>query len=218
MKKLIAPSVLSADFSHLGEEISVAESAGADLFHLDVMDGHFVPNLTFGPIIVSAIRKLTELPLHVHLMIEEPGRYAEQFIKAGADYLSFHVEAIPDPTEVIELIRSLGAKPALALNPPTQFKRVEPFITSIDALLVMTVNPGFGGQDFMEEVLPKIAEARDAREAVKASFLIEVDGGITNKTAPLAASHGADVFVAGSYIFHAPDVAGAVKRLRETLG
>ncbi len=218
VKKLIAPSVLSADFSRLGEEIAAAETAGADLFHLDVMDGHFVPNLTFGPIVVSAIRKLTKLPLHVHLMIEEPGRYAEQFIKSGADILSFHIEVLPDPTGVMDRIRALGAKPALALNPPTPFSRVEPFIASIDALLVMTVNPGFGGQEFIEDVLPKIAEARAARDAIKASFHIEVDGGITQETAPRAASQGADVFVAGSYIFHASDVAAAVKRLREAVG
>ncbi len=217
MRKLIAPSLLSADFSRLESQMRQAESGGADLFHIDVMDGHFVPNLTFGPIIVSAIRKLTKLPLHVHLMIEEPLKYAPDFVKSGADYLSFHIEAVPDPTALIEKIRSLGAKPALALNPPTPLSGVKPFLSSVDLLLVMTVNPGFGGQGFMSEVLPKIAEARSAREGSGATFRIEVDGGITHETAPGAAKQGADMFVAGSYVFGAPDIGAAIKRLRESV-
>jgi ribulose-phosphate 3-epimerase len=217
MKKLIAPSLLSADFSRLESQMREAESGGADLFHVDVMDGHFVPNLTFGPIIVSAIRKLTKLPLHVHLMIEEPLKYAADFVESGADYLSFHIEAVPDPTALAEKIRSLGAKPALALNPPTPLSGVRPFLSSVDLLLVMTVNPGFGGQGFMSEVLPKIAEARSARDSSGASFRIEVDGGITDETAPGAASQGADMFVAGSYVFGAPDIGAAIKRLRESV-
>ncbi len=214
MKKLIAPSLLSADFSRLADQMAEAERAGADLFHVDVMDGHFVPNITFGPIIVSAIRKLTRLPLHVHLMISEPGRYAEQFVKAGADYLSFHIEAVPDPVDVIEKIRSFGAKPALAVNPPTPFSKVEPYLPSLDLLLVMTVNPGFGGQSFMEEALPKISDAAKEREKAGASFHIEVDGGITHETAPRAAAQGADMFVAGNYIFKSPNIAEAISRLR----
>ena len=217
MKKLIAPSLLSADFSRLTEQMAEAERAGADLFHVDVMDGHFVPNITFGPIIVSAIRKLTRLPLHVHLMISDPGKYAEQFIKSGANYLSFHIEAVPEPAGVINKIRSLGAKPGLAINPPTPFSAVSPYVASVDLLLVMTVNPGFGGQGFFEEALPKISEAVDARVKAGESFLIEVDGGITHETAPRAAARGADMFVAGNYIFRAPDVAEAVKRLRQAI-
>jgi len=218
MKKLIAPSLLSADFSRLSAEIQEAEKGGADLFHVDVMDGHFVPNLTFGPIIVSAINKLTDLPLHVHLMISDPGRYAEEFVQAGADFLSFHIEAVPEPSEVIRKIRSLGARPALAINPPTPFSAVEPYLSLLDLLLVMTVNPGFGGQGFIADALPKIATARERRESAGASYLIEVDGGITHETAPRAAALGADMFVAGSYVFGSGDIAGAIRRLREAVG
>jgi len=215
MKTLIAPSLLSADFSRLAHQIEEAERAGADLFHVDVMDGHFVPNITFGPIIVSAIRKLTKLPLDVHLMISDPGAYARQFIEAGSDYLAFHIEACPDPTELIERIRSLGAKPGLVVNPPTPFSKVEPFLSALDLLLIMTVNPGFGGQGFISDALPKVGEAREAREKLGASFVIEVDGGMNDKTAPLAVAQGADMIVAGNYIFKSDDIAEAVKRLRE---
>jgi len=218
MKKLIAPSLLSADFSRLAEQMAEVERAGADVFHVDVMDGHFVPNLTFGPIIVKAIKKLAKLPLHVHLMISDPGRYAADFIKAGADYLSFHIEAVPEPAGVLEQIRSLGCKPALAINPPTPFSKIEPFLPSLDLLLVMTVNPGFGGQGFIADAVPKIGMARRARENLGASFLIEVDGGITHETAPEASAQGADMFVSGSYIFGAPDIAAAVARLRSAIG
>ena len=214
MKTLIAPSLLSADFSRLASQIEEAERAGADLFHVDVMDGHFVPNITFGPIIVSAIRKLTKLPLDVHLMISDPGAYAEQFIKAGSDYLAFHIEACPDPTELIERIRSLGAKPGLVVNPPTPFSQAEPFLASLDLLLIMTVNPGFGGQGFISDALPKVGEARKARERLGASFLIEVDGGMNDKTAPIALSQGADMLVAGSYVFGSQDMEAAIKKLR----
>jgi ribulose-phosphate 3-epimerase len=214
MKKMIAPSLLSADFSRLEEQIREAERAGADVFHVDVMDGHFVPNLTFGPIIVKAINKLTDLPLHVHLMISDPGAYAEQFIKAGADWLSFHIEAVPEPAPVIEKIRSLGCKPALSLNPPTPFSSIEPFLPSLDLLLVMTVDPGFGGQGFIADAVPKIGMAKEARERLGASYIVEVDGGITHETAPAASEQGADMFVAGSYIFGSPDIAAALRRLR----
>jgi len=218
MARLIAPSLLSADFSRLSSQIEEAERGGADLFHVDVMDGHFVPNITFGPIIVSAINKLTELPLHVHLMISEPARYARQFVDSGADYLSFHIEAVPEPAETLEEIRALGAKPALALNPPTPFSAVEPYLGMLDLLLVMTVNPGFSGQGFIADALPKIGMAKRARERLRASFLIEVDGGITHETAPLAALQGADAFVAGSYVFRSGDIPGAISRLRKAVG
>jgi ribulose-phosphate 3-epimerase len=215
MKTLIAPSLLSADFSRLASQIEEAERAGADLFHVDVMDGHFVPNITFGPIIVSAIRKLTKLPLDVHLMISDPGAYCEQFIKAGSNYLTFHIEACREPAGLIERIRSLGAKPGLVLNPPTPFSQVEPFLGSLDLLLVMTVNPGFGGQGFIKDALPKAGQARKARERLGASFLIEVDGGMNDKTGALAVAEGADMLVAGNYIFASPDIKAAVKKLRE---
>jgi ribulose-phosphate 3-epimerase len=214
MRTQIAPSLLSADFSRLASQIEEAERAGADLFHVDVMDGHFVPNITFGPIIVSAIRKLTKLPLDVHLMISDPGAYAEQFIKAGSDYLTFHIEACPNPKDLLERIKSLGAKPGLVINPPTSFSQVEPFLSSVDMLLIMTVNPGFGGQGFIGDALPKAGLARQAREKMGASFLIEIDGGINDKNAPLAIEQGADVLVAGSYIFGSEDIAAAVKKLR----
>lgn len=218
METWIAPSLLSADFSQLGSQMNQAESAGADLFHVDVMDGHFVPNITLGPIIVSAIRKLTKLPLDVHLMIEDPGGYARQFIEAGADYLTFHIEAVRDPRKLIERVRSLGAKPGLVINPPTSFSQVEPFVSSVDLLLLMTVNPGFGGQEFIKEVLPKVAQAREARAKVNGSFRIEVDGGISDETAPLATAEGADVLVAGSYIFGSADIGEAVRKLRSSAG
>lgn len=217
MKKMIAPSLLSADFSRLSEQIAEAEKAGADVFHVDVMDGHFVPNLTFGPIIVKAINKLTDLPLHVHLMISDPSKYAEEFIKAGADWLSFHIEAVPEPAPVIEMIRSLGCKPALAINPPTPFGLIKQYLPSLDLLLVMTVNPGFGGQGFIADAVTKIGQAVRARQEARASYIIEVDGGITDETAPEASAQGAEMFVAGSYIFGSADIAEAVRKLRSAI-
>jgi ribulose-phosphate 3-epimerase len=253
----IAPSVLSADFSRLSEQLQSVESGGADLIHVDVMDGHFVSNITFGPIIVSAIRKLTRLPLCVHLMISEPWRYASAFCDAGADYLSFHWEVFSEsaivgesyaaegpvakgplarkperapherrPEEIkgvrgdliestINLIKEKNVKPGLALNPETSASGVLPFLSKLDLVLVMSVHPGFGGQGFIKEVLPKIKEISRRRSGHK--FEIEVDGGVSLETAPAIVEAGATMLAVGSYVFCAQDPASQIKALRRAV-
>jgi len=211
---LIAPSILSADFTRLHEQIQLMEKAGARMLHLDVMDGHFVPNITFGPMVVESINRMTDLFLDVHLMIEEPARYAEAFIKAGADRLLVHIEVLEDPRPLLARIRGLNSQAGLVLNPETPFEKVEPFLGDIDCLLVMSVHPGFGGQKFMPEVLPKLTNARTLRELNGGYWVIEIDGGIDDKTAALAVEHGADVLVAGNAIFGADDPIDAFGRLR----
>ena len=196
---LIAPSILSADFSKLGEEIHAVEKAGADWIHVDVMDGHFVPNLTIGAPVVKSLRPVTKLPLDVHLMIETPERFVESFVAAGADYLTIHVEATQDPRAVIEQIRSLGCKPGITLRPATSVDELEPFLELVDLVLVMTVNPGFGGQSFMEDQVIKIQQLKKRLGDLGSSALIEVDGGINEQTAKKC--RDADVLVAGSYVF-----------------
>lgn len=212
---MIVPSLLSADFSRLEESIRAVERAGVDMITLDVMDGHFVPNLTFGPIIVSAVRKLTHLLIETHLMISEPIQYVAEYVKAGADYVTVHCEAAEDLAATLEAVVSAGAKVGVAVKPETGLEQVESVLERIDFLLLMTVNPGFGGQGFLEEVLPKIEQARTLRDEKGWPFLIGVDGGIDERTARMAAERGAEVLVAGSAVFGMCDIEGAVRKLRE---
>ncbi|HEU4963081.1 MAG TPA: ribulose-phosphate 3-epimerase [Bacilli bacterium] len=211
----IAPSILSADFSKLGEEIRDVEARGADWIHVDVMDGHFVPNITIGPLIVKAIRPQTELPLDVHLMIEEPDRYIPEFAKAGADLLTVHVEATRHLHRTLQLIRAQGVKAAVALNPHTPLAMIEHVLTDLDMVLLMTVNPGFGGQKFIENVVPKISALRQMLDAQGLQHVeIEVDGGINSDTSRLVREAGANVLVAGNAIYNAPDRSEAIRQIR----
>ena len=211
---LIAPSILSADFSRLGEEIKAATQAGADWIHVDVMDGHFVPNITIGPLVVQAVKKLNPPPLDVHLMISEPERYLADFAKAGADWITVHVEASMHLHRNLQQIRSLGVKAGVVLNPHTPVSSIQHVLGLCDLVLLMSVNPGFGGQAFIPEVLPKCEELAKMRAAGKHSFLIEIDGGVNDKTARDLVRAGADVLVAGSYIFGAKDYRQAISSLR----
>ncbi len=208
---LIAPSLLSADFTRLREEVETVERAGADLLHVDVMDGHFVPNLTLGPFLVDAIRRVATVPLDVHLMIDEPARYAEAFVRAGASFLTYHVECAEGSPATAERIRRLGARPGVSLRPRTPVEALRDHLPLVDLVLVMSVEPGFGGQEFMPEVLRK---TRALREELSYSGRVEMDGGIGPETVGACAEAGADVFVAGSAVFGAPDPAEAVRVLR----
>ena len=212
---MIAPSILSADFSRLGEMVREVETAGADRIHVDVMDGHFVPNLSMGAVVVKGLRPVTRLPLEVHLMVEDPGRFLDGFVKAGADTLIVHLEVLPDPRPMLEHIRgSLGKKVGLAFNPDLPLSRVEPHLRDIDLVLCMTVFPGFGGQAYIPESTERIKKLRALVDKQNPACEIEVDGGIDKKTIGLAAGAGANVFVAGTAVFRAPEgPAGAVKEL-----
>ncbi|NRG45638.1 ribulose-phosphate 3-epimerase [Bacillus sp. CRN 9] len=210
----IAPSILSADFSKLGEEIKDVEQGGADYIHVDVMDGHFVPNITIGPLIVDAIRPITKLPLDVHLMIENPDQYIEAFAKAGADYITVHVEACQHLHRTIHLIKSYGIKAGVVLNPATPVQSIKHVLEDIDMVLLMTVNPGFGGQKFITSVLPKIAEVKQLIEAGDLQVEIEVDGGVNEETAKLCMEAGADVLVAGSAVYNKENRAEAIAAIR----
>ena len=212
----LAPSILSADFARLGEQIAEVARAGADYIHVDVMDGHFVPNITIGAPVVASIRRVTSLPLDVHLMIEHPERYISDFVKAGADVITVHVEASPHLQSTIRLIKELGAKAGVSLNPATPLSAVDEFIHHVDLILIMSVNPGFGGQSFIPETLPRIANMRKILDNRKPGVELEVDGGINADNAPDIVEAGATVLVAGNSIFRAEDgISGAIQRLRE---
>lgn len=210
----IAPSILSADFARLGDEIRAIEAGGADYVHIDVMDGHFVPNITIGPLVVEAVRKVTRLPLDVHLMIENADRYIPDFAKAGADIITVHQEAVPHLHRTVQLIKSLGKKAGVSLNPATPVATLDVILDDLDLVLVMTVNPGFGGQSFIPSGLAKIAELRRRIDASGRHIELEVDGGVkTDNIAGIAAA-GADVFVAGSAVFNTPDYAATIAKLK----
>ncbi len=211
---LISPSLLAADFSRLAEEIAGIESA-ADYLHLDVMDGHFVPNMSIGPAVISSLRSVSDLIFDVHLMISDPEKYADAFIDAGADIVTFHIEACPDPRPVIEKIRGRGRHAGLAISPDTPAEAVFPYLGEVDMILVMTVYPGFGGQKLIGDTIPKITEIRREAEARGLDTDIEVDGGIGDGNVALLSAAGANVIVAGSSVFRSHDPSDAVDRLRE---
>jgi len=210
----IAPSILSADFARLGEEVRALEAAGADWVHVDVMDGRFVPNLTIGPPVVAALRKVTKLPLDCHLMIVEPERYVEDFAKAGADGISVHAEASVHLHRTLSHIRALGKRAGVVLNPSTDERALDYVLEVTDLVLVMSVNPGFGGQSFIEAVLPKIERIAQRIEAKKLNVDLQVDGGITPETAPRVIAAGANVLVAGNAVFSRPSYGDAIRSLR----
>ncbi|MBM7698374.1 ribulose-phosphate 3-epimerase [Kurthia huakuii] len=211
----IAPSILAADFGKLVEEVKDVEKAGADLIHVDVMDGHFVPNISFGSIAMDAIRPHTDLPLDVHLMIENPDQYIEQFAKAGAAYITVHVEACRHLHRTIQLIRSYGVKPGVVLNPHTPIETIKHILEEIDMVLFMTVNPGFGGQKFIHSVVPKIKELSDIIKEKNLDVAIEIDGGVNAETIVPCAEAGATIFVAGSAIFGKEDRTAALNAIKE---
>ncbi|SER55299.1 ribulose-phosphate 3-epimerase [Psychrobacillus sp. OK032] len=211
----IAPSILAANFAKLGEEVLEVEKAGAELIHIDVMDGHFVPNITMGPIVVEALRPLTTLPLDVHLMIENADQYIEAFAKAGADYITVHVEASPHLHRTIQLIRSFGVKPGVVLNPHTPIESIQHVLEDIDMVLFMTVNPGFGGQKFIHSVVPKVKQLADIIKERNLAIEIEIDGGINEETIKPCVEAGATILVAGSAIYNAPDKGKALQAIKE---
>lgn len=213
----ISPSILSADFANLERDIRIVEEGGADYIHVDVMDGHFVPNITLGPNIVSAIRPVTKLPLDCHLMIENPEKYIEDFAKAGADIITVHVESTPHIHRAIQMIKNAGVRAGVVLNPGTPVAAVEYVLSECDMVLVMTVNPGFGGQSFIPETLKKIEKLKQLKEANHYHYEIEVDGGIVPETAKQCKQAGADVFVAGSYVYNAEDPQKQIQHLKEAL-
>ena len=214
----IAPSILSADFARLGEQVAEAEAAGADYIHVDVMDGHFVPNITVGPLIVEALRPHTKLPLDVHIMIAEPERYIKDFCAAGADILTFHAEATPHLHRAIQHIKECGVKAGISINPATPLAAIEEALPFADLILVMSVNPGFGGQSFIPETLPKVARLRRMLDEGGHDAELEIDGGIKPETAPDAARAGARVLVSGSAVFNDREsVAAAIAKLRKSV-
>ena len=215
--KRIAPSILSADFTRLGQEIKAVEAAGADWIHIDVMDGHFVPNITIGPLIVEAARRATDLPLDVHLMIEKPERYIQDFVDAGSDLISVQVETCVHLNRTIQMIKEAGAKPGVVLNPSTPLSTLRWELANVNHIMLMSVNPGFGGQKFITSTLDKIRELNQLIEDQQLNTLIEIDGGVNPNTIANISAAGADVFVAGSAIFKSPDYAETIAKFRELI-
>ncbi|MBO0448348.1 ribulose-phosphate 3-epimerase [Enterococcus sp. MJM12] len=213
----IAPSILSADFANLARDIQRVEKAGVDYIHVDVMDGHFVPNITIGPAVVAAIRPVTKLPLDCHLMIENPENYILDFAKAGADIINVHVEATPHIHRALQMIKNENVKAGVTINPGTPVVAIQHVLQMADLVLVMTVNPGFGGQAFISEAVEKVKELKALKEKFGYHYEIEVDGGIVPETAEICKAAGADVFVAGSYIYNAPDIEKRIAALKEAL-
>jgi ribulose-phosphate 3-epimerase len=215
----IAPSILAADFARLGEQVRETERGGAQRIHIDVMDGHFVPNLSMGPQVVKALRRVTGLPLEVHLMIEHPGKFTEAFFRAGADSVIVHIEVVPDPRPLIQTVHSGGKKIGLAVKPDTPVAALEPFLSEVDLALCMTVHPGFGGQSFLPESPERIRQLRQLIQRIKPACELEVDGGIEPHTVPIAVQAGANVLVIGTAIFHPPEGAAAtVEAVRRQVG
>jgi ribulose-phosphate 3-epimerase len=215
--KLLAPSILSADLSNLSQQIRLVEIGGADIIHCDVMDGHFVPNLTFGPIIVKAAKKVSELPIDVHLMIENPDKYIEEFVNAGADFITVHQEAVIHLNRTINFIKEHGIKAGVSINPSTPVNHLINVLEIVDLVLIMSVNPGFGGQSFIQNTLRKIEELVKLRKEFKAKFLVEVDGGINRDTIKSISEAGCDIFVAGSSIFNSDNISAATAELKNCL-
>ena len=211
----IAPSILSADFTRLGEEVKSVEQAGADYIHIDVMDGHFVPNITIGPMIVKAVRRVTQLPLDVHLMISNPDQFVQDFVQAGADIITVHAEASKHLHRSVQYIKSAGARPAVSLNPATPLQAIEYILEGLGMVLLMTVNPGFESQKFIPEVIPKIKRLRELIDKRELNIEIQVDGGISPENINQVSSACADVFVAGSAIFYSDDYAETIGKMRE---
>jgi ribulose-phosphate 3-epimerase len=218
MVKKIAPSILSADFSYLGDEVRAVEKAGADLIHVDVMDGHFVPNITIGPLVVAGLKKLTSLPLDVHLMIEAPQRYLEDFAQAGSDWITIHAEVCPQLKRMVKEIRRLKIRPGIVLKPATGLKILFPVLDDIDLVLLMSVNPGFGGQSFIPSTLKKIERLRKIIDQNRYPLEIEVDGGVKIENIREVSKAGADVFVLGTGIFKTRDYEETIRKLRNEIG
>lgn len=214
---LLAPSILSADFSNLAQQIRAAELGGADLIHCDVMDGHFVPNITIGPLIVEASKSCTKLPLDVHLMITSPDSLIPEFAKAGSTYITVHQEAVPHLHRTIQLIKSFGCKAGVAINPATPVSALVNILEDVDLVLVMSVNPGFGGQKFISSTLGKIRELKNLREKHNYNYQIEIDGGVNKTTVQKIKEAGCDIFVAGSSIFHAENITAATTELKNAI-